>query len=178
MENIQTNSNELKTYTEFVANSRLILQNEPIPPSFEPELWKDLEFNCYQYALRIRIDCTIQVVKPGFIFFKNLGYEDYCPKPEILEEYFLADCNSLGLKVRKTSFEEYRPDEYKIIMYYRPCLNFYKQADFHFIRQDSDKGWSDKCGWEGKIKRVLQDEIKDGVYKHEYRQVGIYSIGV
>ncbi len=145
-----------------------VISNQPIPPSYNPSEWIGKRFNCYAYALRacVDLDCLECSIKPGFI--SRCEHNDLKDTKEQVVQYFMEDCEALGLKVLPTDLEEQiGANEYKISIYYEKRKRF-----FHFARQDSNGKWSEKIGWFGEIKTIEKvDKKEDG-----YELIGVFKV--
>ena len=156
-------------HKEFVNQIKETLHTQKIPPCFNIKEWRRKNFNCYAYAMRICLDLSEHdYIWPGFISKGELE-NDYTDTKECVVQYFIDDCESLGLQVHPTTIaERIGPKEYKIAVYIK------EGVDFHFVRQDIDGRWSEKNGWKEGIKIVRQKDIIK--CRNGYEIVGVFRV--
>lgn len=158
------------THQDFIKQVKDSIENQPIPPHYNPKEWKGKNFNCYLYALRACMDFETPLrfwIAPGFI--SRGENNDYRDTVACTLNYFKADCEELGLQVSPSTLEEKTGEnEYKIAIYVN------KGKDYHFVRQDCNGKWSEKRGWYKSIEiRKKEDVIKN---KDGYIFIGIYKV--
>lgn len=156
-------------YEEFINQVKKTIQEQPIPPIYNPDEWEDKTFNCYLYVLRACMELKDYNynIAPGFIL------EEIECKPNFDKEYVLRylkkDCEVLGLNILPSEIDEpIGEDEYKIAVY------VFEENDYHFARQDSNRKWSEKNGWRKGIEVLEDDEVaKD---RGQYKFIGIFRV--
>lgn len=156
-------------YEQFINRVKEAVHNQPIPPHYNPDEWKRKSFNCYLYAMRACMNFRgyERFIVPGFI---SRGQKnDYRDIEEITLQYFIEDCESLGLQAFPSEVDEpIGTTEYKIAVYVKTG------SDFHFARQDSDGKWSEKNGWRKGIEILKEEEVdKD---QGNYIFIGIFKV--
>ena len=157
-------------YEEFINQVKKTIQEQPIPPKYNPDEWEDKKFNCYLYAMRACMNFNFfgYKIAPGFISEQIVEY-----KPNFNKEYVLRnlkkDCEILGLNIVPSKIDEpIGTNEYKIAVY------VFEGRDYHFARQDSNGKWSEKDGWRKEIELLEDDEVaKD---QGKYKFIGIFRI--
>ena len=156
-------------YEEFINQVKKTIQEQPIPPMYNPDEWKDKNFNCYLYALRacMNFDYFGYKIAPGFIF------KEIESKPKFDKEYVLRylkkDCEILGLNILPSKIDEpIGENEYKIAVY------VFERRDYHFARQDSNGNWSEKDGWNKEIEILKQEEVAKNQDGYEF--IGIFRL--
>jgi len=162
-----------QTYEEIINQLKEIIHNQPIPPHYNPDEWKEKEFNCYAYALRACMNFNDDVKETGVFprprFISRVQRFSYKVTKERVLTYFKEDCEALGLQAFPTELEEpIGTNEYKIAVYVK------KGSDYHFARQDSDGNWSEKNGWSNEIKILKKEDVtknEDG-----YKFIGIFRV--
>lgn len=157
-------------YEEFIKHVKKAIQEQPIPPKYNPDEWEDKNFNCYLYAMRacMNFDFFGYKIAPGFISEQIVE-----SKPKFDKEYVLLhlkkDCEILGLNIVPSKIDEpIGANEYKIAVY------VFEGRDYHFARQDSNGKWSEKDGWRKEIEVLEDDEVaKD---QGQYKFIGIFRV--
>lgn len=148
------------TYIDFINRAKEVINSQPIPPLYNPDDYNSLSFNCYAYALQLRIDCKDYYISPGFMSRQINGRYEIPYTKEYILESFKKDCELLGLHVFSSNISEpIRSDEYKIAVY------IIENYGFHFARLDSNGKWSEKPGWLNKIKIVKSVTENEFGYK-------------
>lgn len=156
-----------KITLEFLDFVKEIFSTRTIPPSFNPNEWKEKSFNCYAYCFDICTNLIGYRTNPGFLVGLDSG--DYNYNKESLINFFKQDCNELNLHVAETTMdEEISDNEYKIALY----LN--SKGGFHCARQDANGQWSDKDGWCGSIEILKKEDIIKTL--HSYTLAGVYRV--
>ena len=155
------------TYQDFINRAKEIINNQPIPPLYNPDDYNNLSFNCYAYALQLCMDCKNYYISPGFMSKQINSRYDIPYTKEYIVDSFKKDCALLDLQVfPSTVLEPLRSDEYKIAIY------FIENFGFHFARLDSNGKWSEKPGWLEKIRVVKSvTQNKDG-----YKFIGVFRV--
>ena len=153
---------------EFIDHVRDLIHSQPMPPIYNPEEWSQnpRDFNCYAYALQIKMSLFDIEFKPGFTTGELVKRRDYTP--EFILEKFFIDCENLGLNVTETTVdEEINDNEYKIAVYY------IKGFSFHFAWQDKKGIWSHKHGWLDPI-MVIEGDISENIGMSKF--IGVFRI--
>ena len=153
---------------EFTDCVRKLIHSQPFPPIYNPEEWSSnpKDFNCYAYALQVN-NISLEKLDPGFTIGLTMKKREITAE-SVLRNFFI-DCENLNLSVSETTVdEEIDEKSYKIAIY---VINGFT---FHFIRQDSNGGWSQKGGWLNPITIVNEEDVlnKDRLYK----LIGIFKI--
>ena len=157
------------TYQDFITRAKNIVNNQPIPPLYNPDDYDSLYFNCYAYALQLCMDCKDWYISPGFMSKQITSRYDIPYTKKYILESFKEDCELLGLQVfSSTILEPIRSDEYKIAIY------IIENYGFHFARLDSNGKWSEKPGWlrENKI-RIVESVTEN---KNGYKFIGVFRV--
>lgn len=148
------------TYEDFINRAKEVVNNQTIPPLYNPDDYNDLHFNCYAYALQLCMDCKDFYIIPGFMSKQINGRYEIPYTKEYIIESFKKDCELLGLQVfQSTISEPINSDEYKIAVY------IIENYGFHFSRLDNNGKWSEKPGWLNKIKIVKSVTKNEFGYK-------------
>lgn len=148
------------TYEDFINRAKEVINNQSIPPLYNPDDYNDLFLNCYAYALQLCMDCKDRLISPGFMSKQITSRYDIPYTKEYIIESFIKDCELLNLQVLPSTISEpIRADEYKIAVY------IIKNFSFHFARLDSNGKWSEKPGWQNKIKIVKSVTENEFGYK-------------
>lgn len=138
-------------HSEIVQKIRHLINNRHYTPCFSPRDWKKTYANCYAYALDLNIsDKKAQVFIPGRI--SNQYSNGFVMSTRNLLAGVKRDLDFLGIPFRSNDNLELKEGEYRIAIYY--SLDFTLSVEFHFARQDSNGNWSEKLGWEGKVKKA------------------------
>lgn len=155
-------------FDKCIRKAKEIARMQRLTPFFSPNEGGTNEFNCYAYALMLSdIDWGKNEVAPGFLSGQINLYDDVywdhitC---DGIVEYVKDDLKILGRKMKKDSFES------KVVEGTYKIAIFVNENGFHFIRQNIDETWSEKCGWEGKVQYIYPRYIPD------YNLVGVYRI--
>lgn len=152
------------TYEDFINRAKKVINNQPIPPQYNPDDYKDLSFNCYAYVLQLCLDCKDYYISPGFMSKQITGRYDIPFTEEYILTSFKEDCELLGLQaLQSTIAEPIRSDEYKIAVY------IIEDFGFHFARLDSNGNWSEKPGWLKEIKIV--ESVTENEFGYKFIEV-------
>jgi hypothetical protein len=158
------------------------VNNLSFPPNYHADLFfyykARLYFNCYAYAMQFNIPISTfsdNFYNPGFL--SNSTPENVLYDANSLISSFINDCDFLGISYKETSIEDTMEDDsYKIgiLLENRSRIldktgmflenNDEEGPDFHFIRQNRNSVWSEKCGWGGII-RLLNKPGEDDRYE-------------
>jgi len=162
-----------QTHQEIIRQIKKAIDNQSIPPHYNPSEWTGKNFNCYAYALRACFDFNEKIKKKGVFprpsFISSVQRDVFKITKKHTLEYLKKDCEALGLQLFPAELDEQIDDnEYKIAVYVKTGY------DYHFARQDSDGNWSEKNGWDDGIE-VLK---KEDVVKSQcgYKFVGIFEV--
>lgn len=153
----------LKLYRDFV--KEYIKVSKKIP-----DFYKDKHFylngNCYCYALMIPTPDIFNDSynsKSKFAFSHDVGFlagNEYSNDVGDCITNLKDDLEFLDISYYDSDIdEETKHNGYKIAFYKSP-------DDFHFLRENKDGTWSHKLGYDGKIVRVIPDDIILGNYKY------------
>ena len=151
---------------EFINRARNAIHNQSIPPVYNPVEWEGKKFNCYAYALQIKMSINPMELGVGFTTGKEAKRKEYTA--EFVLEQFLIDCKNLNLNCSKIQIDDQiEKDEYKVALY------VWKNWSYHLKRQDRDGNWSEKRGWSDLISRVKREDVlKDELFE----LIGIFKI--
>lgn len=157
---------KMKFTKEFTDQARKVIHKQSIPPVYNPAEWEHLKFNCYSYALQLKISIESRQLPIGFTTGKIARKIDYTAK-FVLEQFFI-DCKNLKLNCSEIQIDDrIKKNEYKVALY------VWENFSYHLKRQDSNGMWSEKRGWLDPITIVKEEEIlKDELYKF----VGLFKI--
>lgn len=119
-------------------------------PTFHEDYDK-IAGNCYTYALDLYGSHSIFPSPAIYVGFLS-GYKgDILSGKELLERFY-ADCDTLGIKAYDSSIRsENVHGGYKLAIYFGKHTE-YGDLDFHFLRENSDGSWSERAGYDGKVK--------------------------
>lgn len=153
----------LKLYREFI--KEYIKVSKKIP-----DFYRDNHFylngNCYCYALMIPTPDVFNDSynsKSKLAFSHDIGFltgNEYSNDVGDCITNLESDLDFLNISYYDSDIdEENKHNGYKIA--------FYKSFDdFHFLRENKDGTWSHKLGYDGKIVRVVPDDIILGDYRY------------
>lgn len=182
-----------KRYIEFLKEE---ISKRNYPPTFngDMEYYNSYNylFNCYAYAMQFGLNSRILdeynnsesrlyyasyspiVFTPGFVKRENI----YIKSKEMLTDYFLEDCDALGISAKESTIASMpKEDSYKIVIYLRKKFEYSvgeKYRDFHFFRQNDDGTWSDKLGYNNEVSKVT--DMDEEMRGHGVTQIGVYEL--
>ena len=128
----------------------------------QPLNWEDYnstsvveDTNCFSHAIGSTVTSDISAYRLGILSGKKeLGME-YFSKEEV-KTLFQDDLSVIGLEAKEIPFENLRlfleklsemkfaDNEYVVALFVRIYGRDEKIMDFHFLRYDKEKGWSEK----------------------------------
>lgn len=141
--------------------------------------------NSLSHAIGSTIALDKQNYRLGAISGKkeiNVGYNS----EDEVKKLFLSDTSQLGLEVEQISVGYYIPsflknieedtfasNEYVVLLFIEVYANG-KIGDFHFLRYDVEKGWSEKR--RGYPVAILDDIVKEWPLRQRYELVGAFKM--
>lgn len=172
MDNIQMNNIPVEAKTKLFKILRQNIKDAKFPPNYKSDFADFAGFgpNCLAYALQLKTDYDkLQDLDPNMyypyevFFLSSKGVES---ETDLVEAFFLV-CKLLNIKCSYSSIEEDLIDgEYKIAIMkstYRKI--FTDEYDYHFIRENDDKTWSQKFGIDGTTSLIEYPFTKCWGYK-------------
>lgn len=156
----------MKFTKEFTDRARKVIHKQPIPPAYNPVEWENMKFNCYSYALQLKINIENRQLPIGFTTGRVAQRKDY--KAKFVLEQFLVDCKNLNLNCTEIHIDDkIGKDEYKVALY------VWEDFSYHLKRQDSNGMWSEKRGWLDPITSVKKEDVLND---KTYELIGIFKI--
>ena len=107
--------------------------------------------NCFAHAIGSTVTSATKYYRLGILSGKKPDGQAYISTTEV-RDLFLADTQVLGLEVEEITFSdrsnptsevELQADQYIVALFVKMAGNG-GILDFHFLRYDKDKGWSEK----------------------------------
>ena len=139
--------------------------------------------NCYQYALSTKVD-LLSAFNPGEI--SGISFPDgHMYSDEDLVYYMCLDVQTLGMKIRESTFEEIITDKnsWKIAVMNVRVISMSGGYDYHFLRQSRKTGeWSQKFRGDqhptdmDAKHRIIRDPATASYEDFNYELVGYYVI--
>lgn len=157
----------------------------------QPLNWEDYnstsvieDTNCFSHAIGSTATAIRTAYRIGMLSGNKKEDEKYISIQEV-KKLFLADLSVLQLENEEipfenlTSFLEYLPkidlsDNQYIVALFVKIYGNYNIMDFHFLRYDKEKGWSEKR-WNCKA-RFLEHISREWPSNWNDRLVGIFKI--
>lgn len=106
--------------------------------------------NCYAYAF------DVQILEDNHAFFGFLGWTigkyEQVPNKQVSTERLMVDIARMGFKAEETKDAGIPEKGFKIAFF------FLNDGDFHFMRLDEDGTWSEKNGYGGEIRKVVDEQ--------------------
>ncbi len=127
------------------------LENNVYPPVYDKKKWRFISSaNCYAYSLDIPIsDPKKHIWLPGSLSDENIYKIPIDSSMELIERLY-SDLEFLGISYRDDTIT-IKDNEYRIEVYTFRSFHDYP-IEFHFTRQDANGIWTEKTGWNGKIR--------------------------
>ena len=157
----------------------------------QPLNWEDYnstsvieDTNCFSHAIGSTATAIRKAYRIGMLSEKKKENEKYISIQEV-KKLFRADLSVIGLETEEISFEnltsflEYLPEinladnEYIVALFVKVYGND-NIIDFHFLRFDKEKGWSEKR-WNRKV-HLIDNITIEWPSNWNDRLVGIFNI--
>lgn len=157
----------------------------------QPLNWEDYnstsvieDTNCFSHAIGSTATAIRKAYRIGMLSEKKKENEKYISIQEV-KKLFRADLSVIGLETEEISFEnltsflEYLPEinladnEYIVALFVKVYGND-NIIDFHFLRFDKEKGWSEKR-WNRKV-HLIDNITIEWPSNWNDRLVGIFKI--
>lgn len=145
--------------------------------------------NCFSHAFGITDTSLFQYCRLGIISDKKEMTEEYKSTEEV-RELFLLDAMSVGLIVEeiehKSLFDKFsllntiskvrlQNNQYIVALFVKDYRKDDGHIDdFHFIRYDTEKGWSEKI--KGQRVHFFEDIIEEWLTDWYYELVGVFKV--
>lgn len=141
--------------------------------------------NCFAHAIGstgiTNYSNFFEAYRLGMISSKKQKGERYCSKQEV-RELFLSDVAILGLEIEEIPFENkwsffqkfpnIQLDENQHLVALFVKINRKQIQDFHFLRYDKEKGWSEKRWFHRP--NMLKEIFKE--WPDDYSIVGVFKV--
>lgn len=143
-----------------------------------------LHTNCFSHAIGSTVTDVQTAYRLGMISRKNEAVP-YSSKEEV-KQFFLDDALAIGLEIEEVQTGTYLPlflkniakmklaDNEHIVALFVKVYGNEKIADFHFLRYDHKKGWSEKR-W-GNPVLFLEDIQREWPSSLNNRLIGIFKV--
>ena len=144
--------------------------------------------NCFSHAIGITVP-LLKYYRLGVLSGKKDVKEEYKSIEEV-QDLFLSDMSALNLKVEEISYAdtskfsllksipniELQSNQHIVVLFVKIYENKGKESirDFHFIRYDKEKGWSEK--WRRRNVYFFQDITIGWPSGWNDRMVGVFKI--
>ena len=131
---------------------KIIMKERNRLPKYE--VWTDPKViansNCYAWAFNI----PVQEDEQSFFGFLGwtIGKYEAVQNKEVSIQRLLTDIARMGFKAEQTMDAGIPEKGFKIALF------LFHDGDFHFMRMDEDGTWSEKDGYGGEIRKVLDEE--------------------
>lgn len=141
--------------------------------------------NCFSHAIGSTVTSDISAYRLGMLSENKKVKDKYFSKTEV-KDLFMADASVLELKVEEipfkdlTTFLSYISDtdladnEHIVALFVRIYGRDENILDFHFLRYDKEKGWSEKR-WSRRI-HIIENISMEWPSAWNDRLVGIFKI--
>lgn len=138
--------------------------------------------NCFSHAIGSTVTDVESAYRLGTISNQVFPYSS----KEEVREFFLDDASVIGLEIEEVQTGEYLPfflkniaelklaDNEHIVALFVEVYGNEKIVDFHFLRYDHEKGWSEKR-WGNRLV-FLKDIQREWPSNLNHRLIGIFKV--
>lgn len=128
--------------------------------------------NCYSHAIGSTV-CYKKLHRVGAISGKKKIDQEFFSEEEIIQLLY-QDLKVLDLKIERSSEdEEIDSNQYKIALFIKRYADN-KIHDYHFLRFDDTKGWSEK--FRGQLPITLGNNLMEFYTLWPWKLIGVFKI--